>query len=139
VEEHASWRDAVCYFKDLAEILFAMRNTDVESSAEAAVNRIKQYIAEHLSEDLSLSRLAEMVYFNPSYLSRLFRQITGSNLLSYINHARIEKAKELLRGKEVKIYEVASAVGYESPSYFTQFFKKTLKMSPQEYRDKMHK
>lgn len=137
VDDHPSWQDAVLYFKELAEILFSLRDNDGESSAITAIHQIKQYIAEHMNEDLSLARLAERVYFNPSYLSRLFKQITGTNLLSYINEIRLEKAMELLKNNDLKIHEIAVAVGYESASYFTQFFKRTLKISPQEYRDKM--
>jgi two-component system response regulator YesN len=137
VDDHPSWEEAVSYFKELAEVLFSIKDNYGENSASTAVHLIKQYIAEHMNEDLSLAKLAEKVYFNPSYLSRLFKQNTGINLLSYINEVRLERAKELLKNNDLKIYEIAIAVGYESASYFTQFFKRTLKISPQEYREKM--
>jgi len=70
-------------------------------------------------------------------LSRLFKQITGTNLINYINEVRLNKAKEMLKNNKIKIHEIAASVGYESASYFTQFFKRALKISPQEYRDKI--
>lgn len=136
IEEHQSWEDASEYFRQLAEVLFKMRGDTGENSAAAAIQQVREYICEHLNEDLSLARLAEKVYFNASYLSRIFKQITGTNLTSYINEARLEKARELLKNNEMKIHEIAAAVGYESASYFTQFFKRFQKISPQEYRDK---
>lgn len=137
VDDHSTWEDAVSYFMELADILFSISNYNDENNAITAVQKVKQYIAEHLNEDISLARMAEKVYFNPSYLSRLFKQITGTNLSSYTNGVRLDKAKELLKNNDMKIHEIAAAVGYESASYFTQFFKRTLKISPQEYRDKM--
>jgi two-component system response regulator YesN len=136
IDEHQSWEDASDYFRQLAEVLFNMRGDTDKYSAAAAIQQVRQYICEHLNEDLSLARLAEKVYFNPSYLSRLFKQITGTNLTSYINEARLEKARELLKNNDMKIHEIAAAVDYESASYFTQFFKRIQKISPQEYRDK---
>ncbi|UVI33795.1 response regulator transcription factor [Paenibacillus spongiae] len=133
------WRQAYEYYMLLADALFDLRRHEGENRAISAINQTKQYIQEHLSEDLSLVTLAERVYFNPSYLSRLFKQTTGTNLLAFINEARLAKAKELLGGSTMKIHEIARAVGCVSPAYFTQFFKKAFQISPQEYRDLQYK
>lgn len=135
VDEHVSWIDAFAYFHELALIIFEIRDNEEKDNKTTSINYIKQYINNNLSEDLSLARLAEKVYFNPSYFSRMFKQSTGINILSYINDIRIGKAKELLQSNNMKIHEIAAAIGYDSPSYFTQFFKRTVKISPQEYRD----
>lgn len=135
LEEHASWEDAGVFFHQLAEFLFALQVSGGERKAVSAIQHIEQYIHEHLAEDLSLVRLGELVHFNPSYLSRLFKQITGVNVLTYIHEARVNRAKQLLSNHELKIHEISAAVGYDSPAYFTQFFKKAARMSPQEYRD----
>lgn len=135
MEEHASWNEILSFFKTTAETVFELQNSGGERKAVFAVNQIKQYVHEHLAEDLSLAHLGELVHFNPSYLSRLFKQVTGVNLLTYINEARLKHAKTLLQNNELKINEIASAVGYESSSYFTHFFKKKINMSPQEYRE----
>lgn len=137
VDEHASWDEAFEYFHELALIIFAFKDSEEERNITSSINYIKQYINNNLNEDLSLSRLAEKVYFNPSYFSRMFKQSTGINILSYINDIRIGKAKELLQDSGLKIHEIALSVGYDSPSYFTQFFKRIVKISPQEYRDSL--
>jgi two-component system response regulator YesN len=96
---------------------------------------IQKYIADHLHEDLSLNRLADLVQFNPSYLSRLYKQETDMGLLSFIQQCRINKAKELLEGSTLKVYEIAEKVGYESRLSFVRMFKSQMGMTPQEYRD----
>ncbi|QHT63047.1 helix-turn-helix transcriptional regulator [Paenibacillus lycopersici] len=88
-----------------------------------------------LDGDLSLPRLADVVYLNPVYLSRLYKQKTGIGLSDYIVNAKIAKAKELLAEAKWKVHEIAAKVGYDSTPSFTRFFKRQTNLSPQEYRD----
>lgn len=88
----------------------------------------------YLSEDLTLKLLAEEVYLNPTYLGRIFKQETGESFSSYLINLRIEKAKELLRNPALKIYEVCEQVGYNDPAHFTHVFKKTVGITPQDYK-----
>ncbi|OXM86733.1 response regulator transcription factor [Paenibacillus rigui] len=138
-ELHASWQDSFDYLKRVAESLFDLRLSGERSRAAAAIEKVRSYIDEHLGEDLSLVRLANVIHFNPSYLSRLFKQETGINLSEYIDEARIEKAKELLKQDEMKIAEVGVRVGYETPHSFTRFFKKSIGFTPLEYREGLRK
>jgi two-component system response regulator YesN len=108
---------------------------DMNQFTNKSIDKILQYINDNISEDLSLVRLSELVYFNPSYLSRLFKQVVGDNLSDYICKAKIRKAKQLLESPDTKIHEVASAMGYYSTTNFARFFKKLTNMTPQEYRD----
>lgn len=136
LEEHGSWQKAMEYFAWLSEALFDMAGEDNPGAHEALISGLKEYIETHLQDDLSLVRLAGRVHFNPAYLSRLFKKTAGVNLLGYINEARITRVKELLADTSLKVHEIAAKVGYESPSYFTQFFKRMTGISPQDYRDK---
>jgi two-component system response regulator YesN len=72
---------------------------------------------------------------NNVLLSRLFKQECGMTLSEYLEECRIQKAKELLRLRNLKIAEVGEKVGYRAPHSFTRFFKKMTGLSPQEYRD----
>jgi two-component system response regulator YesN len=99
------------------------------------IDQIHRYILEHLSGDLSLTAIAEEVHFNPSYLSRYYKQMTGHNLLEYIQTKRLEGALHLMRETNLKLNEIAARVGFDSHSYFTTFFKKKMGVSPQEYRN----
>ncbi len=135
IDEFDCWADAVDYLHGIASDIFKLQERDLEKREEDIIMLVQQYIFEHLSEDISLVRLGELTYFNPSYLSRLFKQITGTNISDHIQLARINKAKELLGGTGMKIHEVALSIGFDSPAYFAKFFKKSIGMTPQEYRD----
>ncbi|MBB6670112.1 response regulator transcription factor [Cohnella nanjingensis] len=135
IDEFDCWTDAVDYLHLIAKDIFKLQERDQEKREEDIIMLVQQYIFEHLSEDISLVKLGELTYFNPSYLSRLFKQITGTNISDHIQLARINKAKELLGGTGMKIHEVSLAIGFDSPAYFAKFFKKSTGMTPQEYRD----
>ncbi|MCI3922864.1 response regulator [Paenibacillus sp. TRM 82003] len=135
LDEHASMKEGFLYVRQAAESIFSMKCNDERDRASRAIDQICRYIEEHVSEDLSLVRLAEPFYFNPSYLSRFFKQERGINLSEFIDLCRVKKAKELLNDGEYKIREVGMAVGYDAAPSFTRFFKKVTGMTPQEYRD----
>ncbi len=100
------------------------------------IHTIQSYITQHCAEDLSLEQLAGMVYLSPSYLSRLFKRETGENISSYVQNARIEQAKILLRTTSLKTYEVAERVGIADPVYFSRIFKKITGVKPKDFRQK---
>jgi two-component system response regulator YesN len=137
IEEFDGWANAAGYLQLIAEDIFKLQECEQEKQEKDIITRIQHYILEHLSEDISLVKLGELAYFNPSYLSRLFKQITGTNISDYIHHARINKSKDLLCGTGMKIHEIAASIGFESPAYFAKFFKKSVHMTPQEYRDSL--
>ena len=104
------------------------------SEDERIVQKIETYIFNHIMEDISLDTLAELVYFNPSYLSRFYKANTGKNLSQFIAEAKIIKAKELLKDSNEKIEEISEMLGFKSSGYFTVFLKKHTGMTPTEYR-----
>lgn len=95
-----------------------------------------QYIKHHYSEDLSLDAVAGMAGISGVYLSQLFKRETGETFVEYLTKYRIEAAKPLLREKGYKIHQISKMVGFNSNQYFSQVFRKTTGMSPQDYRDK---
>ena len=133
-ELFASWREATDYLWELSHILFELQAKEQKKRADNTVVYLQSHIESHLGEDLSLVRLAELVFLNPSYLSRMYKQETGANLSDFIEEMRMKKARELLLDDQTKINEIARLVGYESAASFTRFFKKSLNLSPQEYR-----
>ncbi|WP_127530168.1 response regulator [Paenibacillus kobensis] len=135
LDDHPSMKDGFMYLRRLAESIFHFKQMNDRDRTSLVIDRICQFVEDHLSEDLSLVRLAESHYFNPSYLSRFFKQEKGINLSDYIDKCKVRKAKELLRDGELKVRDVACAVGYEAAHSFTRFFKKVTGMTPQEYRD----
>jgi len=103
-------------------------------------NRITQnamdYIEENLSNaSLNLKMVAQAIFVNESYLSRVFRQDTGERLIEYISRRRIELSKKLLKTTDLKSYEVAEAVGINNPHYFSICFKKYVGKTVTEYKN----
>ncbi|WP_438434218.1 response regulator [Gorillibacterium sp. sgz500922] len=102
------------------------------------IETVKGYIQEHYTEEIELSKLAELVFLTPSYLSKLFRVKTGETITDLIISLRIEQAKRLLATElSLKTYEVGERVGYADPAYFNKVFKKIAGLTPKEYRDRV--
>ncbi|WP_017473004.1 response regulator transcription factor [Amphibacillus jilinensis] len=139
MDEHNSVKSSFQYLKQVATQIFKFKQTDDRNRATKVIDRICQYIENHLEEDLSLVRLAEIHYFNPSYLSYFFKQEQGINLSEYIDRCRIRKAKELLQNGDLKVREVSEHVGYNAAHSFTRFFKKMTGLTPKEYRENLTK
>lgn len=134
IDAYETWETATRYFEGLTRLLFERKHLEKEENSHAILDRLHQYIHDHLDGDLTLTRLSDVVNLNPSYLSRLYKQMAGQGLTEYISEKRIEKAKNLLRLTPLKIHEIARQVGLEV-GYFIKMFRKHLHMTPQEYRE----
>lgn len=122
-------------FLILGQEISRIRSARMKSASDTSIDRIRSYILKNIADkNLCLSRIAANSFYNPTYLSRFFKQETGSNLSDYINEVRIKRALELIRNRDVRINEIASRIGFESSSYFTMFFKKRMGVTPNEYR-----
>lgn len=128
-------KEAVHHLYRAADELVHFKRSNEEERVNQVIHTLCSYIRDNLEKDLSLVRLAELNHFNPSYLSRFFKQETGINLSEFIDDSRIRRAKELLSNSDLMVREVALQVGYESAHSFTRLFKKLTGMTPQEYRE----
>jgi AraC-like DNA-binding protein len=95
----------------------------------------RKFIEEHANEPLSLRRVASVAGINPTHLSEKFKQVTGIKFVDYIARTRFEKARELLEGVDLRVSEIAFAVGFQSLSQFNRVFKKLSGKSPTDYRN----
>ena len=95
----------------------------------AIVSAIKEYIEGHVSEKISLSKIADHVFLHPNYICRLFKRETGKNLMDYCNERKIERAKELI-SKGIPLSSIPEALGFLSESYFIRVFKKYTGLTP---------
>jgi two-component system response regulator YesN len=136
---HVSYPDAVLFLEQTACLLIDQRLVDQRERTTSVVDQINDFIRIHLDQDLSLTVLGELVYLNPSYLSRVYKQTTGISLSDYIFDSRLLKAKELLQHSHIKVNEIGRQIGFESAGYFSRFFKKFTNLSPQEYRESVKK
>jgi len=97
------------------------------------VGSILHYIEENLSEPLSLQDIAQHYNYSVTYISKLFKNVTGSSLVSYIIEKRISRARHLMY-ENLEIMQIAEQVGYRNYSNFYKAFKKATGTSPEEYR-----
>ena len=98
------------------------------------ISKIKDYIYEHTNEDISLKKISEVMHYNESYLSRLFKKLTGKNFKDLVTDVKIKKAMYLLSETDLMVRDIASSVGFDSISHFQYFFKKNKGITPLEYR-----
>ncbi|WP_168735698.1 response regulator transcription factor [Cohnella fermenti] len=95
---------------------------------------VKQWVKDHYASPLTLKGIAAQLYMNPAYLGSLFKTQTGIGFGEYVLQVRMEKAKEILAGTDLKVYEVASAVGYNDMDWFYEKFKLYTGVNPRDYR-----
>lgn len=119
--------------RKLVEQYLALVASDLDAADGKLILRIRQIVEENLQSVLSVRHIAEQCHYNPSYLSRIFKDSSGISLQEYIIQIRMERAKELL-DQGIKVSEAAAAVGYESLPIFSRAFKRKTGMSPKQYQ-----
>ena len=122
-------------------IIRLMRSTGLSVPAESASisgNRqcaaIRRYIELHFKEPLTLDLLAEEAHMNKFYLSHTFKKEYGVSPINYMISRRIEESKYLLAETDLSMSQISQLLGFSSLSYFSQVFRKTLSLTPMEYR-----
>lgn len=108
--------------------------TMTESDYKSTVEQVKVYIHDNLDRELSRNEIAEKVFLNPEYLSRLFRKETGQSMIEYITSERINTAIGYLIRTNMPVSIIASKVGHSNFSHFSKIFKKVTGLTPNEYR-----
>lgn len=128
-EEICAWLRRLCY-NVMDYIAYQAHNSDASLSS-----RGYSYIKKHYEDpDLSLKAVSEHLHISPNYFSSIFKKATGESFTNMLIQIRMEHAKELLLSSNKKVLEVAHAVGYTDPHYFSYCFKKYFGESPHEIR-----
>lgn len=101
-------------------------------------SRIMKYIHEHYSDDnLSVGEISNHLKMTSSHIISVFKESTGCTIKQYLMEYRIEKAKELLANDRLKVFDIASQVGYKEGEYFAKIFRKFTGMTPSSYRERI--
>ena len=116
--------------ENLSEFLLAENNPQ-PSTIQKAID----FINTNYTSKISLTDVANHVYCNPTYLSRLLKTSVGLSFTNYLNNIRISQSEILLRETNDSIYTIAKIVGYESMGYFYKKFKEKNSCSPDSYRN----
>lgn len=130
-----STRDSIKAFlaSEIEELISVMYSTTKRYSP--VVSQIISNIEERYSEELSLKTLAYQYNINSSYLGRIFTKEVGMSFSDYLNKVKNTKAKELILETNMKINDIAKAIGYTDTSYFYRKFKKYYGICPSTLRE----
>lgn len=99
-----------------------------------AVQRMQDYILEHLTRSITLGDLAKAAMFSPWYAHRLFRDLTGVSPGEYIRRMRLTEAAKRIKAEDTRIIDIAMDLGFESVDGFTRAFSREYGMTPSAYR-----
>jgi YesN/AraC family two-component response regulator len=108
------------------------------SRSRALFEAIRTYIEEHHASALTRESVAQAFYISPNYLSHLFQKIGSVGFNEYLTRTRLEHARQLLRGYDLKIKDIATHCGFTDSNYFCRLFRKHTERSPSEYRRQYH-
>ena len=123
------------YIRRLLEYMLEYRNRISDMKYTETIEKAKTYIQDNYqNDDMSLQTVASFVNVSTNHFSAIFRRETGDTFIDYLTSVRMEKAKTLLVCTAMKTSDVGFEVGYRDPHYFSYIFKKTVGMSPKEYR-----
>jgi two-component system, response regulator YesN len=109
---------------------------EIKDTRKDLIRGVMDYIEAHL-DTVTLQAIADHVSLHPVYLSKVYKLETAHSISETIYRKKMERASYMLRDKKLKIYEIASKLGYSNAQYFIKVFKDHSGFTPQEYRDRI--
>ena len=134
------------YIKNLLELLLigTVRQVDGEDETpsfvlredfgEYLVNSVIEQLSENVSGRISIDEICKRMNYTRSYIFRQFKRVTGQSIMAYFTSLKIKEAKRLLRETEMSVTEIAAALSFDTPNYFSKTFKRLTGSTPLEYR-----
>ena len=123
------------YISSLLSRMIEYRNQVSDKKYTEIIDKARDFIQENYqNEDMSLQLVASYVNVSSNHFSAIFRKETGETFIDYLTRVRMDNAMDLLTCTAMKTSEIGFEVGYKDPHYFSYIFKKTIGMSPKEYR-----
>lgn len=113
--------------------------TDAQSSqwtplTPRQLRSIEEHVEAHLQREISLQELADLLRYSPHYFCRVFKRATGISPHQFVLSRRIERAKVLLRNRELSLSNLALEVGFANQSHFGATFRKVVGVTPHRFR-----
>lgn len=103
-------------------------------NVEDRVDGLVRYIQEHYNEEIVIQALADDYGMTPGYLASLFKKKTNKTIVQYITDLRLRRAKEYLEKTSLSVADIAQNVGFNESQYFSRVFKKSVGVTPGQYR-----
>lgn len=122
----------------IRDFIVEFYNNTVKNKREIhwMVSQLINYINEYYDKEnnMSLSRLSKLYYFDENYIGRVFKKQTGKTFSQYLNGIRLKRSLDLLLNTDRAIIDIAFAVGFNNVTYYNRLFKKRFGVSPSQYR-----
>ncbi len=126
-------------FYSIHSLLKSDKNLGNVDKKTKHVNDAVHFIKNNFHKKLSVEDVAKALNLNRHYLSSVFKKKTGMSTYDYISNTRLTKSKELLQTTNLRISEIALAVGFDDQFHFSKFFKSSVGLSPLQYRKQTKK
>lgn len=143
-------QDQPAGWEDVCRNLFAVLLTKIQRHTDYTIDPVtiprankdcaivKRYIDEHFTEPLTLDMLTEYIHVNKYYLAHAFRKTYGISPINYLNEKRIQESIYMLENTDYSLSQIAHLLGFSSPSYFSQRFRRAQGISPAAYRKQIN-
>ncbi|MBD0383185.1 response regulator [Paenibacillus sedimenti] len=136
INKFTSLEEAKHWLVELCVKMMTHIATDRQYTYKNLVDMAKDYTKSHYHEgDITINKVCSHLHISAGYFSSIFKKETKMTFVNYLNHIRMEAAKELLRTTDMKALEIAEKVGYSDANYFSFSFRKNVGVSPKEYRN----
>lgn len=133
LEDLAAWKDwSLATFNRI----YTMTRGKRTGQFPVPLVRALAFIETSFERQIQLSEVADAAHVSTAYLSKLFSDHLGSTFVDYLTEIRVGHAEQLIRENRLTVKEVAYAVGYQDPNYFSKIFRKTVGMSPSMYAER---
>jgi|GEM_PF-1268207 Response regulator containing CheY-like receiver domain and AraC-type DNA-binding domain len=111
------------------------KETDNYDPSAYVLDKVLHFINQNINDVITLNSVSEKFLINPSYLSRIFKDVMGKGFVQYVTDLKMEKARNLLQNSSFDIADIAASLGYSDQQYFNRVFKRSTKLTPNEYRN----
>lgn len=126
-------------YTEIMANLFQRILSNTSGQQSRPVRQAQQYIRENYASPLNLDTIARQVGLSPVYFSAVFKKELGIGFSDYLNLCRIEQAKKMLEGTDLKVLAISQSIGFSGPRYFSRVFKSIVGVRPSEYRSAMQR
>ena len=122
--EGDKFHSAVTFVEEMISDMIHRSSENKKFRDSFEIERVKEYVNHHLSENITLEAAAKIAYKNIYYFSVFFKKHTGENFKDYVIRCKMEAAMDYLKNSDKKIYEISELVGFADYKHFSRTFKK---------------
>ncbi|MEG0294096.1 response regulator transcription factor [Enterococcus sp.] len=130
---YSSFEELISYLKMITKDL---QEESKKENSLTLIDKINHLILKNSDTDMTVNWIAEVLNYHPAYLSKIYKEKTGTNLKDILFYEKMQYATRLLKNPDLKIYEISELVGFSNVSYFSAQFKNALGVTPLVYRNK---